>query len=185
MGEKGRRGYFDRLDLAWKSSQRFEGSQVFERDMETLEFRNEPMSPEEIKTRLEKQSKETEKNEGTTTNEGIEVSNAIQVSTKGELLAAIDLIEEGWSIAKPQPDVGIDLVATKIEQHEVKVKCVQVKTSERYDLVKNICRKKSHNLYGFNFDQIIQGCEYWFVFIKNEESKIIKLKAAELERKIY
>lgn len=86
------------------------------------------------------------------------MSEKIQISLIGEHLVMINLIEQGWSIAKPLPDIGIDLIAIKIEDDkESKVRCIQVKTSERYNQVKNICRKKSHNLYGFKFEKVIQG----------------------------
>ena len=116
------------------------------------------------------------------------MSEQRRIGAIGEQIAITQLIKEGWSVAKPYPDIGIDILAVKLENGKLRTRNIQVKSSfgeKRYRQIKNIRREKSHNLYGFTFKKIMPNTEYWFVFsFENREPLIKILSSEELSEKI-
>lgn len=86
------------------------------------------------------------------------MSQTTKVGAKGEAMVISELTERSWAVAKPIVDVGIDLLACKVEDGKVKTVAVQVKT----------ITKPSHGggtCYGFNIGvrDIIDGVYYIIV----------------------
>ena len=103
------------------------------------------------------------------------MSTAI-VGARGEAKVISELTNRGWGVGKPLLDLGIDLLAYKIENHSIRLVAIQVKTLATPSHHRNTC-------YGaqFNGEDIIDGIFYIIVCLDISEYVIIP--SVEIRRK--
>jgi hypothetical protein len=96
------------------------------------------------------------------------MSLSVEKGAKGEAHIISKLTESGWGVAKPLLDLGVDLLAYRIENRKVKVLAIQLKSLESESHENKTC-------YGFQIDraEVIQGVTYIIVCPKIGEYLII------------
>jgi hypothetical protein len=96
------------------------------------------------------------------------MNNTTMVGAKGEAKVISELTDRGWAVAKPLLDLGVDLLACKIENHTVRTVAIQVRTLDTPSHDRGTC-------YGFqlNREKVIDGVFYIIVCPTIEEFVII------------
>lgn len=56
------------------------------------------------------------------------MSQITKIGAQGEAMVINELTKRGWAVAKPILDLGVDLLACKVENMKVKIISIQVKT---------------------------------------------------------
>lgn len=98
------------------------------------------------------------------------------VGAKGEAKVISELTNRGWGVGKPLLDLGIDLLAYKIENHSIRLIAIQVKTLATPSHHQNTC-------YGAQFSEedIIDGIFY--IIVCPEINEFVIIPSEEIRRK--
>lgn len=78
-----------------------------------------------------------------------------KIGAQGEAMVINELTQRGWAAAKPILDLGVDILACKVENRKVETIAIQVKTKSKRTHGHGTC-------YGFSIkrDKIIDGVCY-------------------------
>jgi hypothetical protein len=98
------------------------------------------------------------------------------VGARGEAKVISELTNRGWGVGKPLLDLGIDLLAYKIENHSIRLVAIQVKTSATPSHHGNTC-------YGaqFNEEEVVDGIFY--IIVCPEIDEFVIIPSEEIRRK--
>ena len=104
--------------------------------------------------------------------------NTILIGAQGEAKVISELTNRGWGVGKPILDLGVDLLAYKIEKNTIRLVAIQVKTLEMQSHHHGTC-------FGiqFNREDVIDGVFYIIVCLGINEFVIIP--SEEMKRKSH
>ena len=106
------------------------------------------------------------------------MNNTTMVGAKGEAKVISELTDRGWAVAKPLLDLGVDLLACKVNEGTIKMVAIQVKTLETPSHHRGTCYG-----YGFQKSKIIDGI-YYVIACPTIQEYVI-LKSEQIRRKTH